>query len=417
MTSAVWTIVHVDDEAERRQDIHDALSGEDLGFGQIEVVSLCSFEEATARLTTGEGDVVVLDLLAGTGGPPDGGAETAGQAAFEHIRAARFVPIVFYTGWGHQLSDLAAELPLVEVVSKGSGGIESVISAVQQFFSDGLPQLNRSLTFHVGEVQRGWMWKWVAANWPELRQYTDPVDRAHMVARRLARELSGPAVAQLAAELGGQPSPSDAKGVHPMRFYIMPPLTDSHPTAGDILLGEAAGRQGWWVLLTPSCDFARGDPAEVMLAECELLSHQNEYKAFRANPHGKGPRQQLTDLLANNRPPKGRQQDRYHHLPMAMAVPGLIADLKRVVILGWGDFDALERVASLDAPYAEALLHQFAKYVGRLGTPDLDTEMVLDAIAASPSGFEVSGSSTGLSAHGPSEVDSSVADPATSDDS
>jgi CheY-like chemotaxis protein len=416
MTQAMWTIMHVDDEAKHRDDIHELLHGEDLGFGEIKVLSLSSFEEATSRLAAGDGDLVVLDLVEGTGGAPDGGAETAGQAAFERIRAARFVPVVFYTGWGHQLTELADELPLVEVVGKGAGGIEGVNTAVQRFFNEGLPQLNRSLAFHVDEVQRVWMWQWLAVNWPQLCQYTDPVDRAHMVARRLAREMSGPAVAQLAAELGGQPSPSDAEGVHPMRFYIMPPLTDSRPTAGDILRGAAAGRNGWWILLTPSCDFARLDPAEVMLAECELLSEQAEHKAFCADAESKNRRRQLGYLLANNRPPEGRQQDRYHHLPAAMAVPGLVADLKRVVSVGWDEFDALDRIASLDAPYAEALLHQFAKYVGRLGTPDLDVDMVLDAIAASPSQSGAAPSS-GQPALGPSAVGPAVADPATSEDS
>ena len=153
-----------------------------------------------------------------------------------------------------------------------------------------------------------------------------------------------------------------------------------------------------------------------MLAECELLTEQDEHQAFRADPDSKTRRRQLAQLLANNRPPKGRQQDRYHHLPAAMAVPGLVADLKRVVTVRWDEFDVLDRVASLDAPYAEALLHQFARYVGRLGTPDLDVDTVLDAIAASPSQSGTAPSS-GQPALGPSAVGPTVADPATSEDS
>lgn len=162
MTPAIWTIMHVDDEAKHRDNIHELLHGEDLGLGEIKVLSLSSFEEATRRLAAGEGDLVVLDLVEGTGGAPDGGAETAGQAAFERIRAARFVPVVFYTGWGHQLTELADALPLVEVVAKGAGGIEGVNTAVQRFFNEGLPQLNRSLAFHVDEVQR----VWGGSGWP-----------------------------------------------------------------------------------------------------------------------------------------------------------------------------------------------------------------------------------------------------------
>ena len=39
--------------------------------------------------------------------------------------------------------------------------------------------------------------------------------------------------------------------------------------------------------------------------------------------------------------------------------------------------DGLERLASLDSPFAEALLARFARYFGRLGTPDLDLEVLV----------------------------------------
>jgi hypothetical protein len=40
----------------------------------------------------------------------------------------------------------------------------------------------------------------------------------------------------------------------------------------------------------------------------------------------------------------------------------------------------LERLASLDSPFAEALLDGFTRYFGRLGTPDLDVAMLLQRL-------------------------------------
>ena len=40
----------------------------------------------------------------------------------------------------------------------------------------------------------------------------------------------------------------------------------------------------------------------------------------------------------------------------------------------------LERLASLDSPFAEALLARFTRYFGRLGTPDLDMTVLLQRL-------------------------------------
>lgn len=46
----------------------------------------------------------------------------------------------------------------------------------------------------------------------------------------------------------------------------------------------------------------------------------------------------------------------------------------------------LERLASLDSPFAEALLARFARYFGRLGTPDLDLEVILNKLRSAAAG-------------------------------
>ena len=42
----------------------------------------------------------------------------------------------------------------------------------------------------------------------------------------------------------------------------------------------------------------------------------------------------------------------------------------------------LERLASLDSPFAEGLLARFTRYFGRLGTPDLDVTVLLQRLQA-----------------------------------
>ena len=77
--------------------------------------------------------------------------------------------------------------------------------------------------------------------------------------------------------------------------------------------------------------------------------------------------------------PYRQQPGRYHYVPAAWTVPDLIVDNQRVVSVPYDDLAThYEKVASLDSPFAEELVHRFARFIGRLGTPDLD----LDAIVA-----------------------------------
>ena len=54
-----------------------------------------------------------------------------------------------------------------------------------------------------------------------------------------------------------------------------------------------------------------------------------------------------------------------------------MVDFQQLVTLPREQMDGLERLASLDSPFAEALLARFARYFGRLGTPDLDLEVLV----------------------------------------
>jgi hypothetical protein len=40
--------------------------------------------------------------------------------------------------------------------------------------------------------------------------------------------------------------------------------------------------------------------------------------------------------------------------------------------------DEMDRIASIDSPFAEALLAEFTRYFGRVGTPDLDLDYIIN---------------------------------------
>jgi len=55
-------------------------------------------------------------------------------------------------------------------------------------------------------------------------------------------------------------------------------------------------------------------------------------------------------------------------------LPDLVLDFQQLVTLPRDQMDSLKRLAWLYSPFGEALPVRFARYFGRLGTPDLDLE-------------------------------------------
>ena len=64
----------------------------------------------------------------------------------------------------------------------------------------------------------------------------------------------------------------------------------------------------------------------------------------------------------------------------------LVVDFQQLVTLPIAQMTSLRRLASLDSPFAEALLARFGHYFGRLGTPDLDLEVIISRLRSSIGG-------------------------------
>lgn len=326
---------------------------------------------------------MILDLRLG---PHDETREEeAGARTLQAIQQRRFVPIIFYTALPHLVREL--ETPLIRVIEKGpSPG--PLLEAIRQIFASRLPAVNRALVRHLETVQRDYMWEFVAKHWERFGSTADRAALAYLLARRLAMSLSGPGIQQLAQDLGNTTGVGTTEGlVHPMRYYVMPPVEKS-PLAGDLYRGQIGDQSGYWALLSPSCDLVTGrEKAEwVLLARCLPLSEHTEHQGWQAGlpQPSRTVDNRLRSLLRNNR--QGGQAERFYFLPGALTLPDLVVDFQQLATLPRAQMTTLERLASLDSPFAEALLVRFARYFGRLGTPDLDVEAILSRLRSGTGG-------------------------------
>lgn len=174
-----------------------------------------------------------------------------------------------------------------------------------------------------------------------------------------------------------------------MRYYVMPPVEKS-PLAGDLYQGQIGDQSGDWVLLSPSCDLVTGrEKAEwMLLTRCTLLTEQEEYQKWQAGlpQPSNTTNRKLRALLQDNR--QDGQPERFCFLPGALTLPDLVVDFQQLVTLPREQMISLERLASLDSPFAEALLARFARYFGRLGTPDLDLEVLISRLRSAAAGVD-----------------------------
>lgn len=367
-----WQVLVVDDDRNMREEIAEYFAGGDVTAGDtpIEVNAVGDFVVALDELERRRYDLVVLDVRRGSTQAEDGPVEDeAGTQALRAIQARRFVPIVFYTGVPHQVRGIeAAFTQVVEKTESVTKLAEVIVETLQAM----LPQINRALIRHFEEVQRAYLWEFAQQHWGRFDAYGRG-DVALLLARRLAASLTTTAASQLLAAMGDTSRGGTADAALPLHYYVLPPLSTHAPQAGDIYFANAGTGDGYWVLLTPSCDLVadRLKAEHILLAKCIPLSESAEYKSWAGKKTDANRIEKLKRLLQN------RQGDRHYFLPAALTLPDQVIDFQQTVVLPCTWLDDKKPVAYLDSPFAEEVLNRFARYFGRLGTPDLDADAVL----------------------------------------
>ena len=372
-TGTEWRILVIEDNAETARQLQEAIPGfvDPPDRAQAEIVE--SFDEAAQRMKFERYDLLILDLKDDRNTTREADDSPVGLEVFEKLKKTRFVPVVFYTALAHKVR--SQQTSFIRVVEK-TEGIGRVKEEVRRIIQTQLPSLAKKLE----DLQRDYMWDFVSTHWKEFDSPHEQADLAYLLARRLALSLEAEA-RQLAKHAVGTAVPvTDTENVHPMQMYIHPPVSKNRQ-AGDVLLETNDQAKNYWIVLTPSCDFVLGKVKHVVLAKCERLDGQKEYQDWIADKTSKSKTAQLEKLISDNR--EG-QRERFKFLPGTFFLPNLLIDFQQLRSVTVEELGTLEVITTLDSPFAEAMLAQFARYFGRLGTPNIDKKVVLDRLLAIP---------------------------------
>lgn len=373
-----WRILVVDDEEPIAGMTAELLNNQ----SGVNIRATCTrhFEESLLIIAEGKVDILVLDVrnqsVSAAMAPTDGDMNP-GLDIFSEIRSQRFLPIIFYTALPELVQSLSNP-PFVQTVPKiDNDDVTELRSAVSMIIDSGLLDIIRVLDRHVKIVTRDFMGGFVEENWAAFEGHE--ADLAHLLLRRLSVSLEEGAES-FAYELGYPLGSGYGEGdlVYATRYYIVPPIEAYR--MGDIVRGLRniyGAVDTLHIILTPSCDLVQGrvKADNVVLAECVPIQDFQEYQNWMREDT-RATRTKLSKLL-RSRPDRG-QEDRYHYLPAAWQIPNLIVDLQRIVHISYDMLEECTKVASLDSPFSEALSNRFTRYMGRVGTPDLNLEAALD---------------------------------------
>lgn len=368
---AVYRVLIVEDEVDIAEELSEMLGEELSDLGTLDIHVENDFDEAERLLESQAFDLVVLDVRDATRGGSPAHPNLQGRELYDRIAKTRWVPVVFCTGLAEQVSDLAKP-PLIQVVPKNR--LDDAVTAIRDGLESGVPALTRHITALVDEHVRGFLRDEIATNWNRL----EAVDRSQIapaLVHRLAAWLKENAVEALGAALG---SSEDRVMGHAStaRMYLMPPVT-KHVTAADVLRDS---QDGWWVVLTPACDLYEDLPSGgnraakaeyVRLAKAVPLSEAPLMARWvKAGSPGKGrERNAALEMFRGN-------SARYRILPKYLDIPDLLVDFEIVQSVPLAEVRSWTRVATLDSPFAEAMLTSHGHTVARIGTPDVDFENI-----------------------------------------
>lgn len=369
-----WRILVVDDQA--ADDVKEFIEGNKVVKqpDSIICVSCEKFSEAIELLKTQRFDLVILDLKDDAAHEQE---TLAGESVFEEIKQCRFVPVIFHTGYPHKVSNLTS--PYVKVVTKAEW--EALRSTIKEVLDTKLPKLIR----HIEEEQRIFMWESAEKIWTDDLDKNSPSDLVYLLARRLANTLSGDAVRSFLEADGNGGVPKSDK-IHAVELYVYPPLS-KHFLFGDVFKKKIDGSIEYFVALTPSCDHAQNNAEFVLLAKCKYLAGTEPGKNAKASliagdAVSNNAADKLNKFIRDNASPA----DRYKYLPGTSFLPDLLVDLQDITTVTPAalnsEGDGYERVASLDSPFAEALQAKMTRYLGRIGTPDIDPDLALERFKA-----------------------------------
>lgn len=370
-----WQVVHVEDDPDMLRQMKEFLEDETFNFGNLHVVDTNDFDKALALLAERKVDLVILDVYRGS---PDQ-ENSAGLSVLEKWRSIGFAPVILHTALPEKVEEHKSIF--VRLVPKEEKSLPRIKAEIEDLFTTNLPQIHRAMVDHLDGALRSYMWTFVPDHWEVIQPLACQSDFVRLLLRRLALEFTkgvAPTIESLYP--GSAAVDPDPDKIHPVEYYVKPPI-GKDPQLGDVRKLSLEKDEALFVTVWPSCDLVhRKGKCKVDRALCARarpIEEFPEHMKWSKQPSNTA-KEELVELLENNR--KGGQAERFHFLPAAWDIPAVVVDFDDLQHVAVGDLCKAPCLATVASPFAEAMATRFVRYLARIGTPDLDMDIVFKGL-------------------------------------
>lgn len=371
-------VLFVEDDARIGPNLIKFFSDYEINGHVIKPELLTKFEDGIQAISSNDYDIAVLDLYQEQGIKD----EEAGLKVLNKIMETAFIPVIFYTGHSHKITQLKSLI--VSVVNKGDG-IKSLGIELERIISSKLALIKGKTYNHLKESLRLYFWDSVNVEKAVFQEASNEVSLGYLLLRRYSNSLTKENIKNI---LGDDKINTDK--VHPMEFYVYPINPDS--TTCEYQSGEILEKDGnYFAILTPDCDLiaraGKGRKADkILLAGTVLFKSLSDYKKYNTlNNKENRTDDENVKTLPNLRGKvkawmsnRGGEQDRYFFLPRTPFIESRVIDFQDKQMVTYSDLKSFTRVAQLDQPFAQSMIATFIRYYNRIGFPDLDTDYLID---------------------------------------
>lgn len=387
MTAPVTTVhtLIIDDDQELLDQVRGYLDGNIKGAYKFYLDTCLDFDEGIRRIEAIRYDLVISDVWLGRKHTePD---DNKIKGIIDSIQKTRFCPIVVYST--AKPSGLT-EGPFIEFADKGMD-FDTLMASIDKILSTGVPDAARSLHNDLDTGGANFLWQFLETNWSQLKPKfsTDP----HLMGR-LLRKRASVLLGRLDSSKG---APVERETVHGMEYYLYPPVSPEEEfRLGDLVKENSTGQ--FHVVLNPHCHLVKQPKHHIPRAEFALLAAANPVeeainaaRQWEKQVTGKDkpawsskPIEAEEQLGKRVRVPSsemGTPDGRFFFLPNFLEIPNLFCDLLQIKTKPMKDLrENYTRIATLDAPFAEAIQSMFLRLFGGVGLPVLDPKLFKDLL-------------------------------------
>jgi len=373
-----WNILLIEDEIEVRRQVKEYLSPEIFAARSLNIIEIPDMSQALTFIREQKADMIILDIYRGKAEP---GGEQTGVQILDSIKGSGFVPVVIYTALPEGIEAHASKF--VRLVGKDAGGLVRLKGEIEDLFRLRIPQLYRAIVTHIDKTMCAYMWDFVLGHWADFEPLVDKPEFLRLIVQRLALTFTRQGIEQITKEVyevQALGEPITAETVHPAEYYIKPPIGQD-PMLGDVRVRVTAGNPEYLVVLWPSCDMVSSGGRtpktdNVLCARSILAKDIPEVTDWLGSP-SENKEKVVKRILHNTRE---KSPERYHFLPGVWDIPDLVIDFQDLEHITLAGVRELRCLATLASPFAEAMGTRFQKYIGRIGTPDLDVAAVIQKL-------------------------------------